>query len=68
LSFATVVRIRHTFPDASRREKIEMATVKAMAGHATDARHFLYSQGVDVDEQVAASTTVVAAYSTARQK
>nr|HEX4313007.1 hypothetical protein [Kofleriaceae bacterium] len=45
-----------------------MATVKAMAGHATDARHFLYSQGVDVDEQVAASTTVVAAYSTARQK
>jgi hypothetical protein len=37
-----------------------VAIVKAMAGHTNDARHFLYSQGVDVNERAEASRRVMA--------
>ncbi|MBX3162591.1 MAG: tyrosine-type recombinase/integrase [Deltaproteobacteria bacterium] len=51
--------VRHTFHDVARKRDVDVATVKAMAGHTNDARHFLYSQGVDVDERAEASRRVM---------
>jgi integrase len=54
--------IRHTFHDIARKRGVDAATVKLMAGHATDARHFLYSQGVDLEEVGQASRLVAGAF------
>lgn len=56
----TVHGIRHTFHDVARKRLVDVATVKAMAGHTNDARHFLYSQGVDIEERAEASRLVMA--------
>lgn len=54
--------IRHSMHDIARKRGIDSATVKAMAGHSTDARHFLYSQGVDLEETNEASCKIMDAF------
>jgi integrase len=54
----TLHGIRHTFHDITRRAQIPESVIKAMAGHATEAMHNLYSKP-SLEETAAAGGAVV---------